>query len=54
MVDGHVVQIGVLPFAVNVILNLSINSIKGRQRKMASLTTVIGPFMSFMYDICGE
>ena len=43
-----------LPFAVKVILNnLSINSKIGRQRKMAPLTFVIGPFMSFPYDICG-
>ena len=32
MVNGHVVQIGVLPFAVNMILNLSINNAIGRQR----------------------
>ena len=43
------VQIDVLPFAVNVIVNLSINSIIGPQRKVAPLTSAIG---SFMYDIC--
>ena len=32
MVNGHVVQIGVWPLAVNVILNLSINNAIGRQR----------------------
>ena len=48
------VQIGVFPFAVNVILNLSINNTIGRQRKMAPLTSAMGPFMSFMYDICGD
>ena len=43
-----------LPFAVKVILNnLSINSKIGRQRKMAPLTSVIGPLMSFPYDTCG-
>ena len=44
-----------LPFAVNVILNyLSINNTIRRQRKMAPLTSAIGPFMSFLYDICGD
>ena len=33
---------------------LYINSIIGRQRKMAPLTSSIGPFMSFPYDICGK
>ena len=41
----HVVQIDVYQFAVNVIVNLSINSIIGRQRKVAPLTSGIGPFM---------
>ena len=30
---------------------LYINSIIGRQRKMAPLTSAIGSFMSFLYDI---
>ena len=44
----HVVQIDVYQFAVNVIVNLSINSIIGRQRKVAPLASGIG---LFMYDI---
>ena len=44
----HVVQIDVYQFAVNVIVNLSINSIIGRQRKVAPLTSGIGPFMCDM------
>ena len=44
-----------LPFAVKVILNyLSINNTIGRQRKMAPLTSAIGSFVSFLYDIRGD
>ena len=32
---------------------LYINNTIGRQRKMAPLTSAIGSFMSFLYDICG-
>ena len=49
MLRKKLVQIDVLPFAVNVIVNLSINSIIGRQRKVAPLASAIG---LFMYDIC--
>ena len=49
MLRKNLVQIDVLPFAVNVIVNLSINSIIGRQRKVAPLASGIG---LFMYDIC--
>ena len=45
----HVVQLDVKQFAVNVIVNLSINRIKGRQRKVAQLASGIG---LFMHDIC--
>ena len=43
------IQIDVKQFAVNVIVNLSINRIIGRQRKVAQLASGIG---LFMYDIC--
>ena len=51
---GHVVQIEVLPFTVNVILNLSIKSIIGRQRKIPPQTSAIGPFMRLVYDISAK
>ena len=49
MLRKKLVQIDVLPFAVNVIVNLSINSTIGRQCKVAPLASGIG---LFMYDIC--
>ena len=44
----HVVQLDVKQFAVNVIVNLSINSTIGRQPKVAPLASGVG---LFMYDI---